>query len=298
MQQTEIVSLMILSLAFCAMTGANARDDNIVPLKNPFFAMDTCTQKRYPISDIPPEEQLALVKSIGYKGMSWTLGDLNQVVEVEKDAKKLGLKIFALYAPITLQREELSYPPTLIQAMDDLKGTNTLIWLMINSDAYAKSSPDGDKTAVQGIRELADKAQSDHLRIAIYPHVGTWTERLQDALRVVKQVNRKNVGVTFNLCHCLQVGDEQLIPQLLKEASPHLFMVTINGSDTNAAGASWSKLIQPLGDGTYDMVPLLKELHAIRYSGPIGLQGFGLQGNIKQNLEQSMSAWRKLTGQR
>jgi sugar phosphate isomerase/epimerase len=298
MLQTGIMSLTLLSLTFCTVEGANSGGVIVVPLKNPFFAMDTCTQKCYPISDIPPQEQLALVKSLGYKGMSWTLGDLNQVVEVEKDAKQLGLKIFALYAPVTLHREELSYPPTLIQAMDDLKGANTLIWLMIKSDAYSNSSPEGDKVAVKGIRELADKAHADHLRLAIYPHIGSWTERLQDALRVTKEVNRVNVGVTFNLCHCLQVGDEKLIPELLKKASPRLFMVTINGADTNAAGASWTRLIQPLGEGTFDMVTFLKELQAIGYSGPIGLQGFGLQGDIKQNLEQSMSAWRKLTGQR
>lgn len=298
MQQTEFATLIILTLSFQAIVGANAMDSKIAPMKNPFYAMDTCTQKRYPISDIPPEQQLSLVKSLGYKGMSWTLGDLNQVIQVEKDAKSLGLKIYALYAPITLQRDELSYPPSLAQAMEALKGTDTLIWLMINSDAYAKSSPDGDKIAVRGIRELADKAQSDHLRIAIYPHIGSWTERIQDALRVVKEVNRKNVGVTFNLCHCLQVGDEKLIPELLREAASHLFMVTINGADTNAAGAPWTRLIQPLGDGSYDMIPLLRTLQEIKYSGPIGLQGFGLQGDITQNLKQSMTTWRKLTGER
>jgi sugar phosphate isomerase/epimerase len=169
---------------------------------------------------------------------------------------------------------------------------------MINSEAYAKSSPDGDKVAVRGIRELADKAHPDHLRLAIYPHIGTWTERLQDALRVTKEVNRRNVGVTFNLSHCLYVGDEKIIPKLLQEARPYLFMVTINGADSDAAGASWSRLIQPLGDGTYDPVPLLNLLKNIKYAGPIGLQGFGLQGDIRQNLTRSISVWRKMTGQK
>lgn len=69
------------------------------------------------------------------------------------------------------------------------------------------------------------------LRIALYPHVNAWLHRLEDALRVVKKVNRQNVGLTFNLCHALMDGAEPRIPALIAEAAPHLFVATLNGAD-------------------------------------------------------------------
>jgi len=122
-----------------------------------------------------------------------------------------------------------------------------------------------------------------------------WSERVQDAIRLAKKVARKNFGVGFNLCHCLYVGDEKLIPDLLTQAKPYLFTVTINGADAGTgAGAGWDRLIQPLDHGTYDVAGLLRKLKELRYAGPIGLQGYGLPGDRRDNLARSMAAWKKM----
>lgn len=55
-----------------------------------------------------------------------------------------------------------------------------------------------------------------------------------------------------------------------------------------------SSLIQPLDSGSFDLERLLKALRAIDYSGPIGLQHFGIGGDARGNLQRSMKAWRKL----
>jgi hypothetical protein len=89
------------------------------------------------------------------------------------------------------------------------------------------------------------------------------------------------------------VGDEARIPELLAQAAPRLFVVTINGADAGAAGASWNRLIQTLDRGTYDIGIVLRKLRELRYTGPIGLQGFGIGGDIRDNLARSMAAWRK-----
>jgi sugar phosphate isomerase/epimerase len=262
-----------------------------VALKNPFFAMDTGTH----LPGGTPEAQLDMVKELGYKGISWTLGDPAEARSVAEGARKRGLKLFALYAGATLRRGKLEYDPRLKDAMTALKGYDTLIWLHVGSSDYPKSSPEGDAAAVEGLRELADFAAARRLRIALYPHVGDWIERVQDAVRVAQAAGRRNLGATFNLCHCLQVGDEQAIPDLLARAAPHLFMVTVNGADTGAAGAGWDRLIQTLDRGTLDLAPLLRRLKELRYTGPIGLQGYGIPGDSQENLARSMAAWRKLT---
>jgi len=168
-----------------------------------------------------------------------------------------------------------------------------VIWLTITSRDFTKSSLEGDAAAVVGLRELADSAGG--LRVALYPHVGDWMERVQDAVRLARKTDRRNLGVTFNLCHCLKVGDEEAIPQLLAEAAPHLFMVTINGTDRGAAGAGWDRLIQPLDRGTYDLLPMLRRLADLGYRGPIGLQGYAVKGEVRENLSRSMDAWHKLS---
>jgi sugar phosphate isomerase/epimerase len=272
----------LLVAAACAAYGG--------PLPNAFYAMDTCTRA----SGVGPDAQLEMLQQLGYRGIAWTVGDPAELRALIDSAHRRKMKIFAHYAAAVLKRDRLEIDPRLYADMDALKGQDTLIWVHIGSTDYAKSSDAGDAAAVQGLRELADFAAKRRLRVAIYPHVGDWTERVQDALRVARKVARPNLGVDFNLCHCLYVGDEARIEKLLADARPFLYMVTINGADAGAAGTGWDRLIQTLDRGSYDLKPLLHKLRAIGYRGPIGLQGFGLRGDRRENLARSMQAWRGL----
>ena len=59
--------------------------------------------------------------------------------------------------------------------------------------------------------------------------------RLDRAFRgcdpLAKLVDHPNLGVSFNLCHCLATGDEARIPALLADARPVLYTATICGAD-------------------------------------------------------------------
>jgi sugar phosphate isomerase/epimerase len=87
------------------------------------------------------------------------------------------------------------------------------------------------------------------------------------------------------------VGDEKLIPQLLQECRKHLFVVTLNGADHEGG---WDRLIQPLDRGEFDVPGFLVQLRNVGFTGPIGLQHFGVKGDSRENLSRSMLAWRKL----
>ena len=95
--------------------------------------------------------------------------------------------------------------------------------------------------------------------------------------------------MTFNLCHWLRTGNSQDLGKLLSEAMPHLSMVTINGADND--GQDWKTLIQPLDSGSYSVAGFLKTLIHFGYNGPIGLQGYGIGGDVYQNLSRSIGAW-------
>lgn len=273
----------VLALAIVALGPASgARADS-----NPFFAMCTGTQDA---DHDAPAARVALVDRLGYDGTDHIGVDGLEEVLSAIDAR--GTRFFALYTQAGIDGSG-EWAAGLEDAMPLLEGRDAVIWLPLTSETFSPSDPAGDSDAVALVRRLADRAAAHGLRVALYPHTSHWLERVEDAVRVAKAAARPNVGVTFNLCHWLMVDGEDLRARLV-EAQPHLLMVTINGAD--ASGDSWNQLIQPLGDGSYDVRPLLALLDELEYNGPIGLQGYGIPGDVAVNLRRSMAAWRSLTG--
>jgi len=89
------------------------------------------------------------------------------------------------------------------------------------------------------------------------------------------------------------VDDEKKLEPLLNSAMPHLFVVTINGADRGAQ--EWKHLIQTLDKGSFNIRRFLKTLNSTGYTGPIGLQGYGIGGDAYENLKRSINAWRELS---
>ncbi len=253
----------------------------------PFFAFDNAaTDEKHKT----PRQQVAMLKKLGYDGISSRGGE--HLTEMAKELDKNGLRLFTVYLGINIDPDQQPYGEELANAIDVLKGRNAMLWLFFTSKKYKPSDPAGDERALKILRRIAEKAERNKVRIAIYPHHRFWIESTKDALRVVKKLNRKEVGVTFNLCHFLRVNDEKNIDSVIENAMPHLFVVSINGADSG--GKDWKTLIQTLGRGTFDMRKFLKTLYGAGYNGPIGFQGYGIGGDAYDNLERTMEAWREL----
>jgi len=234
-----------------------------------------------------------MVKELGYAGIGCTAG--KGLAEMAEELDKNGLRLFTVYLGVNIDPDQQKYGPELREAITVLKGRNAMLWLFVTSNKHKPSSPEGDARAVEVIREIADMAAENGVRVALYPHSGFWVERVEDAVRVTKKVNRKNVGVTFNLCHWLKVDEEKNMRALIKSAMPYLFVVTINGADSGAK--DWKGLIQTLDRGSFDMNRFLRTLEDCGYTGPIGLQGYGIGGDAYENLKRSMNAWLQLSKQ-
>jgi sugar phosphate isomerase/epimerase len=256
-------------------------------LINPFFAMDTGTRDE---AHTTLASQAAMLAELGYDGGDHTGGQ--DLPELFTELDQRGLRLFAVYTGLKVDPGESAWQSDLEEALEVLAGRGTMLWTPIVSDTYGVSSDEGDAEAVTLLRRLSVLAAEKGLCVALYPHTGFWLATVDDAVRVAKKVDRPNVGVTFNLCHWLMTDGEGLDARL-EEAAPHLFMATINGAD--AGGRDWKTLIQPLGQGTFDVKPVLRKLHALGYQGPIGLQGFGIGGDVHENLERSIQAWRDLS---
>ena len=271
--------LIIIGLLACSATVRAGG------LTNGFFAMDTGVH-----GDTlqTPAAKAKLLKELGYSGIGWTPPAIPEMLAA-LDAE--GLKMNTLYVGAHIGVGEQKFDPQVPNYLKMLKGRGTVIWLFITSKSDSPSSAEGDARAVEVVREIADLAKASDLRVALYPHTRLWLERIQDAMRLVAKVDRPNVGVTFNLCHCLRVGDSDKIPALLREARPNLFLVTINGADPEG---DWDRLIQPLDRGSFDVRGLLRTLQEVNYTGPIGLQLYGVKGDARENLRRSMDAWKYL----
>ena len=141
------------------------------------------------------------------------------------------------------------------------------------------------------LREIADLAAEHDVAVAIYPHTGDWTERIEDAVRVAKKVDRKNFGAMFNLCHWLKVDGDKDHRIVLRENANRIIAVTINGAQVDAE--VWTGgLIQPLDRGDFDNRALLGLLQEIAYDGPIGLMCYGIPDNTREHLQRSMQVWK------
>ncbi|MBL7223471.1 MAG: sugar phosphate isomerase/epimerase [Candidatus Brocadiae bacterium] len=257
--------------------------------RNPFFAlcMDTHDAKKRTV-----EQQAAMLKELGYDGCAhlWCTG----VTERLKTLDARGLKLSQIYVRVNVAPGKRPYDPQLKEVVKLLKGRETILGLLVTGGK--PSDVKLDDRAVTVIREIAGFAAEQGVKVALYPHTNDWLERVGDAVRVVKKVDRKNVGAMFNLCHWLKVGgDEAKLEAVLKDAMPHLFVVTINGADSGLGRqGGWDRLIQPLGSGSFDMGKVLAILRRLDYRGPIGLQCYGIGGDAREHLARSMVAWRAL----
>ncbi|MHC4621642.1 MAG: sugar phosphate isomerase/epimerase family protein [Planctomycetota bacterium] len=259
-------------------------------LTNPFFAMDTGTDRK----NLSAAEQAQMLKDLGFAGIGYS--GIDGIQEMLGELEKRNLKMFNTYLGISIDPDSRKYDPRLKDAIAQLKGKDVLLWLNVTSRQFESSSQQGDPHAVDVIREVADMAEQSDLKVALYPHTSSWVETVEDAVRMAKKVNRKNVGATFNLCHWLKVEGSQNMKPLMQAAMPHLFVVTINGADSgNTKEMLWNRLIQPLDTGSFDTYQFVRTLKQLGYNGPIGLQHYGIKGDARENLKRSMNAWRQFS---
>ena len=141
--------------------------------------------------------------------------------------------MFSIYLAVWLDPAQAAVRPRAEDGHRATQGPGYLIWLP--SSGGKPSSDDLDDRAVTIFREIADMAAHSGLRVALYPHKGSYVERVEDAVRLAKKVDRKNVGVSFNLCHFLWVDDAQNLERRLKEAEPYCLPSASTGPTTYKA---------------------------------------------------------------
>ncbi len=233
------------------------------------------------------EEQAVMLKELGYEGVGhiW----LDKVAERIKSLDDKGLKLFQITMVVEVGPDKPPFDPNFKEVLKLVKGRHVQFCLLVNG--MKPSDESVDPHAVKILQEMSDLAKDSGSQLLLYPHQGSWIERIEDSMRVADKVDRPNVGVMFNVCHWLRVDKQRDYRTLLKKAMPRLWAISLNGADEFDEKPGWDKYIQPLGQGSFDMGAFLATLKEVGYKGPIGLQCYGIGGDTREHLERSMKAW-------
>ena len=282
---------LLTILAATAIIGAQAAEK---PYR--FYAMDTAFAVPFR-NDLPLTDGLDLIKRLGYDGVGWTEKSPEDLAREIKELESRQLRMFAIYCAAKWDDNgEMTWGAHVPKLMEQVNGHCDILWLHIGGKGPDFATLTPDTPGIAKLRALAETAKANNMKIAIYPHLGEWTEKFADAIRAAESVNHPNFGVCFNLCHALACGEEDQVFSLLEKAKDRLFTVTLSGAHAHATGDDrlWKQLIQPLGNGTYDMAALLKKLRDTGFDGPIGFQGYGIALPSEQIVTETMNGWKKI----
>ncbi len=272
--------MKILVFIFCLL---KTHELNAQKLKNEIFVFQSIIAGDTAYNTF--EKQVDLIKSVGFDGIElYELDNFNDKLSV---IHKKNFKASFLYVKVDLDQPALD--SRLIGAIAKLKGSGTIICPYIIKKNSISSIPnrETDQFAVKMLRKLAHEADRSGLQVAIYPHIYFYVEKTAHAFQIAKKVNRKNLGLTFNLCHWLASSNETARKELkneLKQLSPYLKMISINGANNVVSKKSniWEDYILPLDEGSFDVKELVSYVAVdLGLTIPIGIQCFGLKGDTQ-----------------
>ena len=252
---------------------------------HPFFAFKNSMETKLP----DMEEQASVLAEIGFDGYDHR--ELEGLADALEALDARGLKLHTIYFRVDIDNPEQPWNAGLEAALPLLKGRNTILWCHTHSKRFSPSDPEGDVYAVPIFQALADKVAPFDVRVAPYPHVNFWVETPEDTARIAAQVNRPNVGASFNLYHwkVLEGTRKRPLEEVAALLAPYLMVVSINGHNGNTIA------IGPLEEED------LEEYHAVLaafrdegFRGPVGLQCYAIETDAPAHLRQSMKVWEKL----
>ena len=234
--------------------------------------------------DIP--QRIARAPQHGFDGVAWSF---EQLASARASCEANDCDLWSAYTVLDLGDGVEQRLAPIYEAITTLAGGPGMLWLGLQSPTHKPRDAAGDATAVRILRALLAKADAAGVEIALYPHYGFWLETAADAKRLCQRIQHPRLGVCFNLCHFLRNHTETDPTAALRACAPHLFAVTINGA--KGTGDNWSELIQPLGNGDFDLNGFLQTLDDVEFRGPVGLQAYGIRQAPAKHLPASMQAW-------
>lgn len=251
-------------------------------MNHPLYGMDVGFYHTFGV--YPLRTRCEMLAELGYTGTNLTLWsepawqDLPKLAEA---APSCGLEVASVYATV-----DLAMPPE--------HGENARILTMIEELAASRvvelalrsgSGEDGDGLARCFLERALTAAERNDITLLLYPHTHFWLERVGDAVRLCESYASPRLGLVFPAFHWYAVDGADLAGAV-RAAAPYLRRVNTNGS-RRISGQYFPATIEPVGEGEFDNFGFLGMLRAAGYDGWLGVQGYGLGGDVYENLRRS-----------
>jgi sugar phosphate isomerase/epimerase len=179
--------------------------------------------KRKDVADLPIEALAPLAKAAGFQALSMRASVVSvtsppaRVQAVKQVLAREGLTVSMVTGDIPLAANNA-------QATDAIRNIGPYLDLAEALDCRLVRVMTQHESDIAQVQRAADIAAEHNLTLAHMTHWGTLIETVEDALRVVRAVNRPNFGVVYeaaNTMACTSNFDPEAVRQLV----PHLVNV-------------------------------------------------------------------------
>lgn len=287
-----IVVVLILLISCKLKTNLASADTDKSNIKNELFAFDFTLEKK----TIP--DRVRFLDSIGYTGVTFPANNMNDIAKIDAYQKAVAQNkgrfsipaVFYAHNPASKNASQIWKA-----ILNKLAGSKTDLWVIVSKP---KNQLIEKEDVLLTFKKMAHYADSLHLNVVIYPHDDTLIESALDALWYVKQAKRKNLFLTFHLCHELRARNGERMNAAIAEVAPYIKLASICGADSvmlpNQLPGFWDDAIKPLYKGNYDTSIFLECLVRNGYNGPFALHTFGLKEPVEEHFSKSMLHWKRM----
>lgn len=260
------------------------------------FAMDTSFY--HALGAYAFDARCEMLQELGYDATYltlWSEDAWQDVPRLRHVQERYGLHVAGVYVTIDIAApDDHEGNGRIVRLVETLEGCTNVEIALRSGDARLKSSdPAGDVPAARWLRRLLAAAEPRGITLSLYPHSSYWLERLEDAVRLCRQLDHPRLGAVFAGFHWYAVDGKHL-PERLEEAAPFLRSANICGSRRRPGGTGLPPTIEPLDEGELDNFALLGLLRAAGYRGMVGIQGYSVGGDVYAKLKRSLAAFRHL----
>jgi sugar phosphate isomerase/epimerase len=192
------------------------------------------------------------------------------------------------------------WTPNLDQGYDE-KWLDELIPLTARLHASLWVAVFGDRAkherTLTMLQSVADKCRVQNVPLVLYPHAGSTFVDAEEALALIREMNRPEVKLSLHISHELMAGNGPRMEEVIAKVAPYIALASINGVDSapDYTKASFDITIMPLNQGSYDVRPYVASLVRHGYRGPFLEHTWGFKSPPEQHLAACMQAWQKIS---
>jgi len=260
--------IVLLSIVLISVScGNNAKN------RNP---LSTCN---FMMTEFKPAEQHEILKKSGYSGVAIIVNNEGEFPALDEhinapDVKQGDFRLTAVLTSLDITADSIISGTVFLETLSSrLEKTKAIFWPIVGKGTT-------DERVSEAFSQIAELAAKYNVPVVLYPHDQTYMETASHALKLIKMTGRKDLMLSFHLCHELRAGNGTTIGKAIQEVAHYIALASINGADNEMQADSvegWDDAIKPLYSGSYNTQNFFDELVKSGYKGPVVLHTYDIK---------------------